>query len=331
MRVNDALRYVTASRVLTSSKAPVPKWLVGRLAAVCIAVATSSCGRAGDRAANDTGDAPDSLRIDTTAVAPTFREWTAAAGRYLLVAAGSLDSAQIVFPEFTLDSSLTNAEFAMGSGALVDYELFGPDGSVSIGRLSSLTKPVHTSCETWPRAVILPSGELRGWTIGLQAGRAHGVPYTSLDRLSGSDSSGLAIILTRLASQAPNDTIAAVRGLQYVVRSAYTAMIADSITFVFGELVRRVNIEASPHEERTTIIGEKAPRSAAYVLAFSERHTGDEESVPTTDLLGLMVLRDSAHAAFATRDYSDGGTYLMFERRAGPRWRLRWNSAYAGC
>ena len=316
--------------MLNSSKARLPITSIARFAAICLAIASSSCGRASDRAANDTGDTPDSLRVDTTVAAPVFREWTVSAGRYLLVADGSSDSAQIVFPEFTADSSLTNTDFAVGSADLVEYDLFGADGSVAVGRLSNLTR-LRAGCETWPRAVIQFSGESRSWTIGLQAGRALGIAYTPLDRLSGRDSSDLVVNLTRLASVAPNDTSAALRGLPYVVRSAYVATISDSLTFVFGELVRRVNIEASPHEERTTIIAESEAAPAAYSLAFSERHTGDEESVPTTELLGLVKLRDDMYAAFTARDYSDGGTYLMFVRSEGPRWRLRWSSAYAGC
>ena len=316
--------------MLNSSKARLPIASIGPFAAICFAVASSSCGRGNDRAANDTGDTPDSLRVDTTAVAPAFREWMVSAGRYLLVADGSADSAQIVFPEFTADSSLTNTHFAVSRAALVEYDLIGAAGNVAVGRLSSLTRS-PAGCETWPRAVIQFSSEMRGWTIGLQAGRALGIPYTPSDRLAGRDSAGLVMNLTRLASVAPNDTSAALRGLPYVVRSAYVATLADSLTFVFGELVRRVNIEASPHEERTTIIAEKEASAAAYSLAYSERHTGDEESVPTTELLGLVMLRDGMYAAFAARDYSDGGTYLMFVRSDGPRWRLRWSSAYAGC
>jgi hypothetical protein len=118
-----------------------------------------------------------------------------------------------------------------------------------------------------------------------------------------------------------------------VVRTAHTATLADSQAFVLAELVRRVNVEANPYEERTIVIAERlASSDADYNLLFSERHSGEEERVPTTELIGLVFLmRDNTHAAFVARDFSDGGMFLMYERSADGRWRLRWQSAYAGC
>jgi hypothetical protein len=305
---------------------------MGRFAAVLM-VASAACDRTADRAANDTGAAADSLRSDTVEPVPVFREWLLAAGRYLLVASGPPDSALVVFPEFTFDSTLSGASFTGGGRALGDYDLFGPAGHVIVGRLTGLTTVPRPGCDAWPRAAVAPVSGLRSWTIGLTAGRAQGIAYQTIDQLSARDSARIVIALTRLASQAPNDTSTTFRGLPYVVRSAYTATVADSYEFVFGEIVRRVNIEASPHEERTTIIGERplATADASYTLALSERHVGDEESVPTTELIGLVLLRDGTHAAFAARDFSDGGAFLMFVRRERARWSLRWQSAYAGC
>ncbi len=295
--------------------------------------ATLSCSRGADRAPNDTGITRDSLRADTTVPVPAFREWIGAAGRYLIVSAGSADSAVVVFPEFTIDSSLASGRLALAGGAALDYDLFVPDGSSARARLGSLTPVARAGCDTWPHASIIPVDSMRLWTIGLSAGRAQGIAYRVLDQLSARDSARIVVDLTRLASLAPNDTTNAFRGLPYVVRSAYTATVADSQTFVLAELVRRVNVEANPHEERITVIAERPMAGAGvpYTLAFSERHVGDEETVPTTELIGLVVLRDGTHAAFAVRDYSDGGTFLMFERDTSARWRLRWQSAYAGC
>jgi hypothetical protein len=304
---------------------------ISPLAAVLLIAASVSCSRGADRAANDTGTSDDSLRADTAEPAPPFREWNVAAGRHLLIATAA-DSAVIVFPEFTIDSSLTGASFALGVGASREYELFAPDGSTTIGRLAGVATASQAGCDAWPRATVTTAAA-RTWTLGLEPGRAKPIPYTALNLLPARDSTNIAVSLTRLASQAPNDTSVRFRGLPYVVRSGYTAILADSQSFIFGELVRRLNVEASPHEERTTVIGEKsaAAPDAPFTLAFSERHVGDEESVPTTELLGLVRLRNGTHAAFATRDYSDGGTYLMFERAGSGEWRLRWHSAYAGC
>ncbi len=310
--------------------------MIGRSVRALCASAFVACGSGADRAANDNGATRDSLRADTTRATLTFREWSAVAGRHLLVAIGSPDTALVVFPEFTSDSSLANVEFVLNDGMLVDYLLFAQDGSSIIARLTNLAAPRQQGCLGWPVGSLHAAAAdtaIRAWTIGLRSGRARGIPYSSLDRHSGRDSADLVVDLTRLASQAPNDTTAALRGLPYVVQAAYTAVIADSRSFVFGELVRRVNMEANPHEERTTVIGERAAASTgvSYSLGFSERHTGDEESIPTTELIGLVELQDGTYLAFGARDYSDGGTFLMLERSNGSSWRLRWQSAYAGC
>jgi hypothetical protein len=256
MRVNDVRRYVTASRVLNSMRAQGPIGRVGWFAAVFVAVASNACSRSTDRAANDTGVTPDSLRADTTAAAPPFREWIVAAGRHMLVATESRDTALVVFPEFTIDSSLANVEFGLNREVLAEFDLFAADGSSMSGRLTNLAGPKRPGCDGWPLGHVAAADRLHPWVLGLRAGWARGVPLTALDRLQGRDSTALVISLTRLASQAPNDTSSAFRGLPYVVRSAHTAIVADSQALVLGELVRRVNIEASPHEERTLIIAE---------------------------------------------------------------------------
>lgn len=238
----------------------------------------------------------------------------------------------MVFPEFTIDSTIASAQFVLSGDALTDYDLWAPDGSSTVGRLTSVVEAKQPGCENWPLTRLQTGTEARSWTIGLKAGRVRGIPYTMIDQMSRSDSANVVVDLARLASQAPNDTSVALRGLPYVVRAAYRATLGDSLALVVGEVVRRINIEANPREERTTVIGERAASATGpYTLVFSERLHGDEEGVPTTELMGLVQLNDGDYVAFGARDFSDGGTYLMFAREKGNRWRLRWQSAYAGC
>ncbi len=304
----------------------------GTFTTLLAVVVLTACGRTDDRRANDSGDSRVTLRTDSSASVPPFSEWRASAGRLLLVATESPESAVVVFPEFTRDSSLVDVDFILDS-SLERFDLFGPDGNAIPARLTNVEREVSSSCERWPVARVEQSGTLRPWTIGFPAGHAQSIAHASLDQLTGRDSAAVVVAVTRLASQAPNDTVAALRGLSYVVRSAYVAVLPDSQSVVVGEVLRRVNIEASPHEERTFVIGERDARTptARYTLVFGERHAGEEESVPTTEFLALMRLSDSTIAAFAVREYSDGGSYLMLERDRQSRWRVRWQSAYAGC
>lgn len=300
------------------------------LTAFWAAAALASCKRGSDRAANDSVGRPDSLRADTSVAPPVFREWLPESGRYLLVATHAADTAFVVFPEFTIDSTIATAEFLLSGNALTDYELWSPDGSASVARLTNVVQARQPGCEHWPLGHLDPVA--RSWTVGLRAGRARGVPYAMIEQMSARDSASVVVDLARLASQAPNDTSAALRGLPYVVRAAYRATLGDSLALLVGEVVRRVNVEANPQEERTTVIGERAATDRGpYTLAYSERLRGEEESVPTTELIGLVQLKAGDYMAFGARDYSDGGTFLMFAREKGKRWRLRWQSAYAGC
>lgn len=302
------------------------------LTLLCASAALGSCSRKADRAANDSVTRRDSLRADTTASAPTFREWLPQGGRYLLIATQSLDTAVVVFPEFTVDSEIANAEFVLSGDALTEYELWSADGAATVARLTSVVQARQPGCEHWPLGRLEPAGGLKSWSVGLRSGRARGIPYSTIDQIPGRDSVSVVVDLARLASQAPNDTSVALRGLPYVVRTAYRATLGDSVALVIGEVVRRLNVEASPKEERTTVIGERSVSDKGpYALMYSERLHGDEESVPTTDLIGLMQLMDGQYVAFGARDYSDGGTYLMFLRERGTQWHLRWQSAYAGC
>lgn len=294
---------------------------------LCITVA---CDRPRDSAGNDSADVSDSLREDTTASAARLRDWRPAAGRMLLVPTASSDVALAVFPEYTVDSSLASARFEHGLGA-AEFELYAPDGTATRTNLTSLVLPAP-GCESWPSVRLDPAPASAGWGVGLQAGRARALAFTSLAGMAGRDSSRLVIELARMASQAPGDTIAALRGLPYVTRSAYLATLPDSHFLVIAELVRRLNVEANPLEERSIVIGERAAVSdAVLTLTFSERHSGDEESVPTTDLIGLLQLGDGRIEAFTSRDFSEAGSFLMLERSTPGRWVVRWQSAYSGC
>jgi hypothetical protein len=284
---------------------------------LCAAVA---CDRPRAGVGNDSADVPDSLRDDTTATVARSREWRAATNP---------DVALAVFPEYTADSSLASASFTTGPG-IAEFELHSPNGSSIRSSLTSLTPPAP-GCESWPSVQLHPPPTSAGWTVGLQAGRARALAFGTLAGMTGRDSSRLVIELARLASQAAGDSIAALAGLPYVVRSAYTATLPDSQAFVIAELVRRLNVEANPLEERTVVIGERPPHELPFTLAFSERHSGDEESVPTTDLIGLLQLQDARIEAVATRDFSEAGSFLMIERAAPGRWSIRWQSAYTGC
>ncbi|MGQ0539662.1 MAG: hypothetical protein ACT4R6_11980 [Gemmatimonadaceae bacterium] len=255
----------------------------------------------------------------------------------MLLAGDDPNQARVIFPEFTSDSTLADAVFASRPGAMGDYSLVGIVGIVGSADLTTLDTGRRNDCGHWPLGRLVARGTaatIGQWSVGFPAGGlTAALPYHTLAGLTGSDSLQLAIELARLASRAPGDTVGGLAGVGYVVQAGYRAALGDSVTLVIGELMRRLAIEASPREERITVIGERrldAGREPS-VLAFSERMSGDEESVPTTQLVALVQPRRGVLTAVLLREFSDGAMALLLERFRGQDWRVRWRGAYAGC
>jgi hypothetical protein len=147
----------------------------------------------------------------------------------------------------------------------------------------------------------------------------------------------LVVALARIASGLPGDTVTALRGVPYVVRQAHRFALEDGTSAVLAEIVRTLNQEASPEQERILLIVERDSLNApveATRLAFAERRAGTEESLEATELLAVLTVRGRA-AVLLERAIGDGVFYSMLERtrRDADRseWRPGWRSPYAGC
>ena len=296
----------------------------------------------------DAEPAVDSIPTDTTGPADTsavsvdLRGWAEDAGAALFVGEEDADRATVVLPHLS-DTMLSDSAAAMqvavelGAFAGDSVELFGRSGRVGVRRVAAADEVSTTdgeSCTAWPSLSL--SGQAPGvpWTIALQAGRAVAIPLDSVDILSGSDSARMTAEVSRLASVLPNDTAAAFRGLPFAVRTVRRFSPVPGVSALVAEVVRKVNQEANPREERLLIIAERdsGKTSGRYAVAYSERASGTEEDVETTDVLAVLALGpDRTPTLVVRREYFEGSAYALLERTGSKSWRVRWTSAYAGC
>jgi hypothetical protein len=127
------------------------------------------------------------------------------------------------------------------------------------------------------------------------------------------------------------DGKSAFQGIPFSVRKAYR-FDTPALSVIVAEIVRRINEEANPREERLLLLGDQPSGENNYHLAFHSRAAGAEGSLETNDVLAAFTLTRSGRPAVAvTFDYEDGGKIGLLERISGKEWKLVWKSAYSGC
>ena len=280
--------------------------------------------------------------VDTSAVTVDLRGWAEDAGPALFVAEEDGERATVVLPHLN-DTMFADSAAAMqvavelGAFAGDTVELFGRSGRAGTRRIAAADEVSTTdgeSCTAWPSLSL--SGQASGapWTVAFEAGRATAIPLDSVDILSGVDSARMTAEVSRLASMVPNDTVPAFRGLPFAVRTVRRFSPVTGVSALVAEVVRKVNQEANPREERILIVAERdsGKTSGRYAVAYSERASGTEEDVETTDVLAALALGPARTPTLVLRrEYFEGSAYALLERTGSKSWRVRWTSAYAGC
>jgi hypothetical protein len=206
-------------------------------------------------------------------------------------------------------------------------------GQASVG--SDVTIDVPDECTSWPVVQLTGASDslARGWVLGFTTGHATPIPFDSITGLSPADSTRLAIDVARLASAAPNDTVAQLRGLPFQVRRAYRFAVGQGVEGLIAEVLRTLNQEANPRQEHLVLIAERdSATKAKYETVYVERTSGGEESLESTELLITARLTGSREpVAVLARYVGDGAIYALLERQGPRRWRQRWTSPYTGC
>ena len=148
------------------------------------------------------------------------------------------------------------------------------------------------------------------------------------------DSSRLAAEATRLASALPTSGAERFVGLPFTVTSLWRFRAGPGVEGVVANLVRHVNEEARPLEERTLVIAERdsTRRDERFTLSYYDRSQGAEETVVSRDVLAIARATPDAQPMLVIgRDYGDGMAYAIVQRDPSGRWREKWRSPRRHC
>lgn len=192
-------------------------------------------------------------------------------------------------------------------------------------------------CTGWPTWRIAPANNdapIAPWSVGFVGASVTPVALDSIENMSRPDSARLAAEVTRLASTLPSAAADRLAGLPFTVTSLWRFAAAPRAEGIAASLVRRVNQEARPLEERTLIIAERdsSSRDARLILSYYDRSQGAEETVESREVLALArrALRAQPMLVLA-QDFGDGRSYSLVERDPSGRWREQWRSSRGRC
>ena len=164
-----------------------------------------------------------------------------------------------------------------------------------------------------------------GWSIGLAGGTAQPVRGDSLEALSHADSLLYGTEAPRLASIVAARSPSRLTGLPFELAGLRRVRLGDT-TVIAVQLVRRINQEANPAEERTFVIAAQYG-SSPFEAVYSDRSEGTEESATHYDLLGAFRGKTSVYLVVSS-DGASGSTIGILERNGGV-WRMRWTRSIA--
>lgn len=310
-----------------------------RIVSLIIACAlASSCDRTPKVAAPDTTQAAQPVAATVDSLRPAVGTgWEGEAGPFLVLPTvdGGRDAGSLLRPDATdaMVGDTTGLRALAGPGRL---ELFSRGAVLGEARLSieKATTP-DSACTAWPvaRLAAAEAGSVpRGWTAAFLKGRVTIVPLDSIEGLSPKDSAGLAANISRLASGLKDDTVETFRGLPFVVLRAFRGGIGDGRAFWVTTLVRRVNQEDAPREERLVMVIDGDPaKPDGWTVGWHERASGREDELVVSEPLSAFLVAGKGHTHLLFgRDDGEALSAAMLVR--DPKgWRVLWESALAGC
>lgn len=306
---------------------------------VTLAMLTAACEQSRSVPAVDSVVPLRPAPIGTPNVAPRAT-WDSRLGPVLLVNGGSADVAMIVIG----DSARSGADIVTEREAITLRStpaiLLGRGDSVEVAILQEALlgrNQDDSECTGWPAWRITKaraSAALRPWVVGFVGATVLPVSMDSIEALLRADSARLAAEATRLASTLPSNAADRLAGLPFTVTSLWRFRAGPGVEGMAANLVRRVNQEARPLEERTLLIAERdsSRRDERFILGYYDRTQGAEETVESRDVLALVRLSPSSQPMLVlARDFGDGTAYAIVERDPTGRWREKWRSPRGHC
>jgi len=288
---------------------------------ISLAIAAAACRR--DQPVKPPADSTHAVptgAVESTTAHPVST-WEAGAGSVLLVSSDVPTRAIVVLPSENDSTALATIPHPASA------TLLGRGGDVQTADLANVND--SAGCHLAPLTAAPPP---HAWTVGFIGGVVAPLPVDSAASIAHADSVQLVASLNRLASAMPNDSAGRFTGLPFVVQSLWRIVVTDGPAVVVGALVRQINQEATPLQERTFIVGERLGTDTAFTMGYSERSYGQEETVESRELLAAILVGDTKTPAIVlSRDYGDENAYSILERGADGRWRLRWTSRRRHC
>jgi hypothetical protein len=290
---------------------------------ILAALTLGACERANKLPPSDSAArAPTAASDSASVAAAAAATWDPDAGPVLLIATDLPTRAFVLIPD--------SANTSVGLAAIphpASVTLFGRNGTVQNAEL-----PEVTDAGACVMAVLSAAPPPRPWNVGFIGGVVAPVAIDSIESLSHNDSLTFTIGATRLASALPNDSAGRFTGLPFVVRAVWRFNIPQGRQVIAVTLVRQINQEATPLQERTFLVAERSPADSTLSTVYSERSNGDEETVESREVLAAVLLGSSRNAALVlSHDFGNATAYALIERGDDGRWRARWKSPRRHC
>jgi len=265
--------------------------------------------------------------------------WDSTAGPALFVLGATEQEAYVIAPQYTDTTAIDSTRLDPGLLRSMQLDLFTAGSRVGQARIRAVTGSTRTdSCRAWPsvrldRAPVTDSASAPEWMVAFEAKHVAEWPIDSIAGLAAADSARMAADIARIASSLPGDTAAAFRGLPFVVTKAWRTRAPGAPQLIAAVVVRNVNQEANPRQERILLLAERdtSVAGARYTPRYAERVAGLEETVEAADLIAMVLLGSERRPTIVVaREAGAGSSYALIERIDGV-WQRRWTSAYAGC
>jgi hypothetical protein len=320
------------------------RWLLPRIVRPTTVVLTLALLAACDRTTPAAGRKDTVVPVvpppeTTVVVPPEISTWDSTAGPAMFIVGAAPTEAWVIAPRYTDTTALDSpTRFNLAPLRSLQLDLFASGKRVGVARVGGTSASVRTdSCRTWPTARLdlaaADTAATRDWNVAFEAGHAQELSFDSIASLPSADSARFAADIARLASALPGDTAAMFRGLPFVVNRAWRARTPNGRQLIVAIVVRNVNQEANPRQERILLLAERdsAATTARYTTKYSERVVGLEETLEATDLVALVLLgAERRPTLIVARDTGNGSSFALIEHMAG-QWQRRWASIYAGC
>jgi hypothetical protein len=277
-----------------------------------VVVGIAACGRP------DTprGGEARSDSTNTTDTAMVAGEWPTDLGPTFVVPSDTENLAVVLYPVAAGAQGAEGARLALvsSSGDTVRRQ-------VRLGLRDSL----HCGDATIAR---LDRATPLSWSIGIQSAAAIPLRTDSMDALNAVDSTLYSAEMARLASAVNAQQASRFTGLPFTLATLRRFRIG-SREVVMAQVVRRVNQEADPREERTMIVAERDMAAAdRFTAVHSGRSDGNEDNTDHFDLLAALRTARGTLLVLA-RERPTGTTFDILERDSAGAWTVKWSRPIA--